>query len=344
MSLSACSADAPLTPHVPQSKGHDPLRWPQPPLPTRIEFVGTLASERDVGQSPGLADALNTFLTGEETRENFLVQPMDVAVSNDGQRIFVSDLGANTVYAFDLAHSTMEKVVSTNRVWARPFGLALDAEDNLYVVEQENKTITVVAPNGTIVSQFSHRSFERPTDIAVDDRRGWIYVVDGSRQKSPNHLVYVFDLEGRFIRTVGKGKGTGPGYLLFPTYVAVSADGMLYVADTVNSRISVFDDTGTFKTQIGKRGDVLGHFDKPKGLAFDPQGNLYVADSGWSNVQVFDGNGEALMFFAERGSEPGSMSNPTGLDIDTSGRIYVADYLNHRVDVYRIIADQPTAK
>lgn len=339
LALVGCSADRRSSLGSSDPGAQSTSRWAEAPRYARIEYRGSLASEYDIGHKASFADAINTFLTGDEARENLLVQPMDVAVSNDGRRVFVSDLAANEVYLFDLDRRAMEQVGGRDRVWARPFGLAVDASDNLYIVEQENKTITVVGPDGRVVWQFAHRSLERPTDVAVDSQRGRIYVVDGSRQNSANHLIRVFDLKGRLIDSIGNGKGTQSGYLLFPTYITVAADGSIYVADTVNSRVVVFDAQGNFSRQIGGRGNVLGRFDKPKGVALDAEGHLYVVDSGWSNVQIFDRSGRVVMFFSSRGSAPAKMRNPTGLDIDRDGNIYVADYLNHRIDIYGIIDD-----
>lgn len=337
--LTACSANPGLDPGTAVSGDQTRPRWPEPPLPARIEYVGVLASERDMGRKPAFVDTLDTFITGQAARESKLIQPMDVAVSNNGRRVFVSDLAAHKVYVFDLDRRTMEQVGGEERVWARPFGLGVDASDNLYVVEQENKTVTVVSPEGAIVWQFTNRLFERPTDVAVDRKRKRIYVVDGSRQKSANHVIRVFDLKGHLTESIGKGKGSGAGFLLFPTYIAIAPDGSIYVTDTVNSRVSVFDSRGAFTRHIGGRGDVLGRFDKPKGVALDREGNIYVADSGWSNVQIFDRRGQVALFFSNRGRAPGRMRNPTGLSIDRNGNIYVADYLNHRIDMYRIVGE-----
>src|SRR5574341_794774 len=82
-------------------------------------------------------------------------------------------------------------------------------------------------------------------------------------------------------------------------------------------------------------------FDKPKGVALDTFGNVYVADSGWSNVQIFNPKGRVLLFFGGRGPIPGMLKNPTAIATDRNNQIYVADYLNHRVEVYRLVNTKP---
>jgi DNA-binding beta-propeller fold protein YncE len=78
-------------------------------------------------------------------------------------------------------------------------------------------------------------------------------------------------------------------------------------------------------------------FDTPKGVAVDAFGNVYVVDSGWSNVQIFNPRGRVLLFFGGRGPVPGMLKNPTAIAIDRQNVIYVADYLNHRIEVYRLV-------
>ena len=94
----------------------------------------------------------------------------------------------------------------------------------------------------------------------------------------------------------------------------MAANGDVYVADSTNSRIQVFDGEGTFKRMWGK--DVLtggttdwelcdtaanckgglpgglgGEMDFPANVAFDPSGLVYVVENGNMRVQVFDSQG-----------------------------------------------------
>jgi DNA-binding beta-propeller fold protein YncE len=122
--------------------------------------------------------------------------------------------------------------------------------------------------------------------------------------------------------------------------VATDSTGNVYVSNTLNGRIEVFDAEGTYLRHIGERGNGYGMFDKPKGVAIDSFDNVYVVDSGWSNVQIFNQKGEVLLFFGGRGEYPGLLANPTGIAIDKRNRIYVADFLNYRVASYQLVQPQ----
>jgi sugar lactone lactonase YvrE len=240
------------------------------------------------------------------------------------------------VFVFDLDAQEVT-ILGGEAPFARPFGLALDEHENVYVVEQDLRAVTVIAPDGSLQRRFSHESLVRPADVAIDRTRRLVYVADPSRQASGDHSIKVFDYAGSLLRTVGAGRGQCEGCLLFPTYVEVDGSGNLYVTSTLNSSVEVFDSEGAWIKTIGMRGNAYGMFDKPKGVAVDSFGNVYVADSGWSNVQIFNSEGEVLLYFGGRGTYPGLMRNPTGIAIDGENRIYVADYLNYRVTSYQLV-------
>lgn len=312
------------------------LMWPEPPLAPRIKFTRTLASERDLGRTPTFSELVLDAVAGKKPPVGHLAEPTDIAVSDNGQRVYVSDYGQGLVYRFDLAHKKVT-LLGNDRPLVRPFGLALDAAENLYVAEQGTKQITVFDPSGKVVKVISDPSLERPTDIAIDRDRGRIYVADPAYKESPEHTVKVFDLNGALIGKVGNGKGECKGCLYFPTYLTVNREGRLYVTNTMNARVDLFDPDGKFLRRFGERGTSFGMFDRPKGVALDSFGNLYVVDSGWSNVQIFNEKGDVLLFFGGRGSYPGLLKNPSGIAIDAKNRIYVADYLNYRVSVYELV-------
>lgn len=312
------------------------LMWPEPPLAPRIKFVRLLQSELDLGKGPTKGDSFMTFLTGQRKAYTRLAQPRDLAVSDDGNRVYVSDFGQMQVFVFDLQHSEM-RALGNGRRFARPFGVALDAAENVYVVEQETRTIQVLDRQGSPLRTITHASLVRPTDAVVDRVRNQLIVADPSTKDSEDHTVKVFDLEGKLIRKIGDGKGTCEGCLYFPTFVTVDESGTTYISNTLNSRVDIFDAEGKYRGKIGERGTSFGMFDKPKGVALDTFGNIYVVDSGWSNVQIFNQKGQVLLFFGGRGNYPGLLKNPTGIVIDRNNKIYVGDYLNYRIVVYELV-------
>ena len=311
------------------------LVWPGPPLPTRIKFVRSLFGEKDMVSDDTFKADLVQFLTGKKPPENRITEPMGIAVSDDGQRVYVSDFVQLCVFKFDFAKKTFTKITKDKQL-ERPAGIALDAAENVYVVESDKKGIAVLSPEGKEIRFITDPSVSRPTGIAIDRARGRIYLADTSHSKATEHTVKIFDMQGKLIGHLGKGKGSDPGQFLFPTYVTLDPQGDVYVADTLNSRVQEFDPEGKYLKSYGERGNSWGMFDKPKGVALDSYGNLYVVDSGWSNIQIFNQKKQILMFFGGRGPIPGMLRNPTSIAIDKNNKIYVGDFLNHRIEVYQL--------
>lgn len=303
--------------------------WPGPPAKPRIRYLRSIGSGADV--ESGWVTAWRR-ISGSGAPHH-LYHPVGIAVSPDGRRLFVSDQALGELFAFDTARGTV-RVVTQDVIRGTPVGVAADEEGDAWLVVPERRTLLRFGPDLALRGAIELEGADRPTGLAVDRPRDRIYVADTSRTDGPGHSIRVYDLAGKPIMTIGS-RGSAPGQLLFPTFVAVRA-GEIYVADTLNARVQRFDPSGNHLGTIGERGDRIGQFDKPKGLAFDAFGNLYVVDSFWSNVQIFNQRGQVLLFFGGRGDSLGFLSNPAGIAIDRDNRIYVTNPLNFRVDVYEL--------
>jgi sugar lactone lactonase YvrE len=116
---------------------------------------------------------------------------------------------------------------------------------------------------------------------------------------------------------------------------------MVFVADTWNGRIQVFDAAGNFvrkwgffNTTNGTLGDANALFG-PRGIAIDGGGNLLVADTGNKRILQFAPNGELLNQVGGGGARLGNFEEPTAVAVDPrDGSIYVADAWNRRIQKF----------
>ncbi len=185
----------------------------------------------------------------------------------------------------------------------------------------------------------------RPGGIAIDSTNRLLYVVD-----TGNDVVDVFDADSfKLLRHLGKPStkhlASEPGLFSLPTNVAVDKEGNVYVTDTLNDRVEIFDADGSFISTFGKNGDGPGYFERPKGIAVDVDGHIWVVDSAQSRVQVFNNEGRLLIYFGELGGYPGQFQEPYGIAIDNkTNRVITSEQYQGRVQMFRYVTDAEADK
>ena len=156
---------------------------------------------------------------------------------------------------------------------------------------------------------------------------------------SATHKVQKFSRNGRnAIKTVGSNiDGTGQAEFMNPSGLGISPEGELYVCDTNNHRIQVFDLELKFRLSFGSQGKAVKQFCYPTSVAFDSNGQIFVADSMNGRIQCFSPRTESHLYTIEHKN----LRTPTGLLIHDN-HIYVTDYHNHRVVVLTLAGDSVT--
>lgn len=118
----------------------------------------------------------------------------------------------------------------------------------------------------------------------IDRRNGELYVIDAG-----NHRVKVLSPEdGSVLRTWGE-KGTGDGQFKLHEFSSLAVDekGYVFVVDTLNNRIQVFDTAGKFITKFGEKGfGGTGRYTSPNCVEVR-KGKLYVADSSGHEIEIY---------------------------------------------------------
>ena len=125
-----------------------------------------------------------------------------------------------------------------------------------------------------------------------------------------------------------------PWHFNKPEDVAIDGSGNIYVADTDNHRIEIFNPNGNFLSARGSKGSDNGQFMRPSAIAINDIGNIYVADSGNHRIQKFSSEGPFLMKWGSLGSDNGQFMWLKDITVDGSGNIYVADSGNDRIQKF----------
>lgn len=264
-------------------------------------------------------------------------EPTGVAVSPDGQRIYVAEsAGERQVRIFTrdgtqlLAFGPPDSQPGNRS----PLYPAVSSDGRVYVPDlywrgvliytPDGKFNGILRPNGDSAFKWAPLGINFGTD-------GTAYVTD--RGESGDRVV-VLEPSGMVKQTIGK-KGNGDGELYQPQRAVVDRQKRVYVSDGVNSRVSVFLLDGKFKQSFGG-GTAEGSVGIPRGMAVDDQNRLYVVNAVDHNVQVFglDADNKFLFSFGAAGKGDGQFVYPNDIAVDSSARIYVADRKNNRVQVW----------
>jgi len=218
--------------------------------------------------------------------------------------------------------------------------LAIDDADHLFVSDGGRHEILEFDAHHKYVGAFGYSDLRGPCGVAIDIENRFLYVADTELDQ-----IIVFDADSHAIlRKIGmtgkKHTLTDPGNFSKPTNVAVDKDGNLFVTDTLNDRVEVFDADGNFIRTFGQNGDGVGSFARPKGIAVDSDGHVWVADAMLNRLQVFTPEGQVLMSFGSYGIQPAQFQSLTGLVFDAKrSRIFAAEQLYGRVQMFRYYTD-----
>ncbi len=310
-----------------------PITWPAAPKPARIVYVGQLSTSDDLKQRQGWFDGALEGAFGKKDAYGVLT-PFALC-TDDADRLFVADTGAQVVLVFDLRSRHYSQLKPTAPAsFTQPVGVAWDPAGRLIVSDSVAGGLFAFDASGTYLGEIAAGIAKKPGGIAIDRVTHRIFLADVG-----GHQVLVLSAEGKLLSTIGS-RGTEQGEFDYPSNVALDSRGYLYVSDSLNFRIQVFNPEFKPVRMIGQPGNLPGYFGQPKGIALDSEGHLYVVDGRQDIVQILDDEGRLLLFFGGEGTGPGQFWLPAGIHIDSHDRIWVADMYNKRVAVFDYLKEK----
>lgn len=249
--------------------------------------------------------------------------PFGVALSPDGDTLYVADSGNGRVLALGL-DGGMRGVVATRGDAAAslrvPSDVATDTDGNVWVVDLLRRLVLVFRPDGTPVMILAVETEFRPHAIAVGPG-GDVLVTDPSWR-----CVHRFAAaSGQRLASWGSQRAGG---LALPFAAAFAPDGAsFYLSDTLNDRVLWHATDGTLLGTVGGgSGSGLGEFDAPLGVAVSVDGTLFVADSGNHRVQAFKAAGGFLRTWGSEGEGKRQFVRPGPIAVAPDGqRLWVGD-------------------
>ena len=330
------------------------LVWPNPPAIARIKFVDIFTGEKIDSKLFAKEKPKQKWmdrLAGQQTNDEIkvtslpfqLIRTYGVGVDSKG-KIYAADQAVGAVFIFDPETKNVELIGNGKQAnFAVIVGVALDDNDRLFVSDAKLHHVLVFNAKHEQEASIGMDVLVRPGGIALDRENRLLYVADTGQD-----IVQVFDADTfKLLRHLGKPSKkhdqTDPGTFSLPECVAVDGDGNVYVTDTFNNRVEIFDADGGFINMFGKNGDGPADLERPKGIAIDGDGHIWVVDAAQDKVKVFTNEGRLLIYVGEHGYYPGQFMGSWGIAIDKANRVIVSETFPGRVQVFRYVTDAEAA-
>ena len=264
--------------------------------------------------------------------------------------------------------STGDGLPATQAGIAEPYGIALDANDNLFISDASGHRIRRVDAATGIISTVAGSGVQgylgdggpatsarlsTPIGIALS-QTGDLYIAE-----IENNVIRRVDHATGYINTVA-GNGI-PGFtgdnlpatqtsLNFPWGVALDAAGNLYIGDRSNNRVRRVDALSGLMTTVAGTGTAGFSGDggsatqamlrTPRGILVDPSGGIIVADSANNRVRRVDAvtqNIETVAGTTAGASPDGTVAinarlrNPNYITMTPTGELLITDSGNNRI-------------
>ncbi len=264
-----------------------------------------------------------------------LRQPSSVLVARNGN-IFVLDGTVNRVVVFSPNGKFLYDF--GRKFLDMPLGMTMDNKGTLYVTDTRKGRIQLFSPQGKHLRQIElpkgrNGAPSEPVDVAVDNRRRLLYIVDNR-----NHRILIHDLKkNRIFKTMGK-MGMAAGELRWPFSITLDGHGQAYLVDVINTTVRTINpaENWAFGYDIGGWGIRKGKFFRPKGIAIGTGERLFVSDSYLGVVQLFDKEGHFIAVLSDANKKIHRFKTPVRLFIDNKNRLYVVEMVANRISVFEI--------
>ncbi|HTB31647.1 MAG TPA: T9SS type A sorting domain-containing protein [Bacteroidia bacterium] len=245
-------------------------------------------------------------------------------------------------------------------------GVVADAAGNIYTAEYSNNIVRVINTSG-IISTFAgngHAGYSGdggpataaelhwPNSVGVD-AAGNVYICD-----EQNNRIRKVNTSGIISTVAGNGDPSFAGDGGPATNaefndaqgIAVTASGVIYIADYLNSRIRVVNTSGIINTYAGigvggysgDGGPATAAEMGTVGVGVDPTGNVYNVDFYGQRIRKINtsgiistvaGNGYLAGGFSGDGgpATAAELNDPSGVTADAYGNVFIADGSNVRI-------------
>ena len=274
-----------------------------------------------------------------------LQRPIGVFV--DGDTVYTCDSAGRQVLEFNQAGDYKGAFGASQTVI--PLNIARNPLNNeLWVTDRRLRSIMRFNLSGRYLGDFNpHLPKDQLPAFAAQGFQwapvalafapdGTLYVTDILKA----HRFLIFGPDGKFKRSIGDtamvvDASKSPGQFQFPNGI-VYHKGLVYITDSNNGRVQVYDKDGNFKQIIVTQGlprgiDFLHPLPGDKPTTPD---RIVVVDTLAHDATIWSAKGDKILDFGTQGILDGQFSYPNGCSIASNNKIFIADTSNGRIQVW----------
>ncbi len=248
---------------------------------------------------------------------------------NSKGHTFIFQRTANALMEFDQNDQFVREY--PNAVGGRSHGLRIDREDNIWITNVVDHTVTKLSPAGDVLLSLGTKGkagtwdeaagahlFNEPNDLAFA-ANGDVFIITG--HGGPDPRIVKFDKTGKFLKTWSLAHADGSRALTHT--IVIDKDGLLYLGDRDVMQIRVFDAEGKNLRNIQMNNLVCG-------LYIDVKGNLWMVAGFDGMIMRLDWSGKVLAWTGKAGKGvPNEYGEAHYMAIsDDLKTIYVTDPVN----------------
>ena len=248
--------------------------------------------------------------------------------------------------------------------------VAIGAHGEVVILDETNSCVIVFDCNMALLSVIGQGRLAGPKGVAVS-KDGIIAVSDyPPLWINKDHAVKKYSLQGKLLSVIGYCRGNSSYQFDRPNGLVFNSNKMLYVVDSGNNRVQVFQQDDKFAFTLGCYGSYPGQFEYPVRIAIDADNRVLVSDYDGDYISLFSHTGsfisrirwyrpysitvspdghiitdcydlitvwspthQLISTFGEKGSQQGEFYDIRGISISSTGTIYVVERLNKRLQI-----------
>lgn len=292
---------------------------------------------------------VNAFFGSTGTGAGLMIRPIGVAEMVSGSFVVtVADPLGYKAMIFDSAGNYSSEFGSSGSgdgQFFAPSGVCVLSDGSIIIADRSNSRVQKFNSSGTYTTKWGtlgtgDSQFTFPWGVTRDssDR---VWVADSGSDSDGTNYVKVFNSSGTFQFKFG-GFGTAEGKFRGMRDIHYDlTNNLVFVADSGNARVQVFDSSGVYQYSITDRISAVEGVTGgrgPHGVTSDGT-YVYVTDVEAGDVKKYTIAGEFVGSLGSYGTTDDGLGAPRSVCVSSAGEVLAADYTLNRVSTFSFPAE-----